>query len=727
MNLSRKIVLIIVSTFVALVCIVAATADHILLQSFLKIERGTVLNHAQQVRYMIKDRVEQVDVAARDFSEGMADLLQRGSTPQFITQHLINDNNLKRHRLDLAAMYDDNGRLILLRAIDCDKGVYRDIKPKERHDLDATFAALTMTVDSHYSGVVDIGGEAFMVSAQPVTSTEGRLRGFLLIGCFIDRDELEEILHVTGCSPTVASLAAGQMPQDMAVANAGIERGEEFVVRVLNDESVSGYFQLNGLSGKPSFIVKVIEKRMLFNQGKLSIAYVLSALIVSAAVFCGVMLLFIQGAVLKRLAALNVTVGEISRNRDISSRLDVRGGDELATLAGSINAMLDSLESAEQSLKESEERYRALFECAPDAILVIGLDGDEAGRVVAANQAAAEQHGYTVEEICGMKIFDLNTPETNAVAPEMIKEISGGSWITHEVWHIRKDGTHFPIEIHAGPFRIKGRNYILGFDRDITSRKLAEESTRTSLEQIQTLNAELARKAVDLELANKELETFNYSVSHDMRGPLTRISGYSQLLLDDDSGIDAQARTYVTRIYESICWLDEMINAMLSLAHLSRADFSPEPVDLTAICQEHFYGLSRGDQERIVEVIVAPGVAVVGDESLLKILMANLINNAWKYTSRTGQARIEFGVMTDGPDPVFFVRDNGTGFDMKDADKLFRVFSRLHDPTQFSGSGIGLATAHRIVTRHGGRMWAEGELGRGATFFFTLPPENRPV
>jgi light-regulated signal transduction histidine kinase (bacteriophytochrome) len=124
-------------------------------------------------------------------------------------------------------------------------------------------------------------------------------------------------------------------------------------------------------------------------------------------------------------------------------------------------------------------------------------------------------------------------------------------------------------------------------------------------------------------------------------------------------------------------------------------------------------------------VVVAPGVMAVGDESLLRIVVSNLINNAWKYTSRTGQPRIEFGFMTDGPVPVYFVRDNGTGFDMKDVNKLFRVFTRLHDPTQFSGSGIGLATVQRIIARHGGRIWAEGEAGCGATFFFTLAPEVR--
>jgi PAS domain S-box-containing protein len=385
--------------------------------------------------------------------------------------------------------------------------------------------------------------------------------------------------------------------------------------------------------------------------------------------------------------------------------------------------MLGSLESAEQSLKESEERYRALFERAPDSIIIIGAEGKEAGRIVAANKAAAAQHGYSVEELCSLRIFDLNTPEANLVAGEIIKKIAKGEWVTCEMWHFRKDGSQFPIEVHAGPFRIRGRNYILGFDRDITSRKLAEESDKMYLEKIRQLNAELGRQSANLALANKELETFNYSVSHDMRGPLTRISGYCQLMLEDDSGVDSQTRTYLTRIYESSCWLDEMIDAMLKLAQLSRACFSPEAVNLTEICREHLDSLLQADPARAVEVTLAPGVTVLGDESLLRILMANLINNAWKYSSRTGQARIEFGVMTDGPAPVYFVRDNGTGFDMKDADKLFQVFTRLHDPTQFSGSGIGLATVQRIITRHGGRIWAKGKVGCGATFFFTLAPD----
>jgi len=512
-------------------------------------------------------------------------------------------------------------------------------------------------------------------------------------------------------------------PEDFSRAQRSLTGGADFYSEVLDDAHIAGYTLCRDIFDKPILLLKVTDKRLVYEQGKVSIAYVVLSLVISGAVFCGVMLLFIRKTVLKRLASLSTTVRNISRDRDISARLVVHGEDELGALAVSVNTMLESLESAEQSLKESEERYRALFERAPDSIIIIGAEGEEAGRIVAANAAAAAQHGYSVAELCSMNIRDINTPEANLAAGGIMERVANGEWVTSELWHFKKDGTRFPLEVHAGPLTIKGRRYVLGFDRDITVRKLVEESDRMYLEQIRQLNAELARQAADLVTANRELETFNYSVSHDMRGPLTRISGYCQLMLEDDSGVSAQTRTYLSRIYESSCWLDEMIGSMLSLAQLARADFHPEKVNLSSLCHDQLISLSQNDPGRDVEVMVAQDVIVLGDESLLKILMSNLISNAWKYSARTGQARIEFYVIQDGEEPVYVVRDNGSGFDMKDADKLFRAFIRLHDPAQFSGCGIGLATVQRIIARHGGRIWAEGEVGRGATFFFTLAAE----
>lgn len=723
MNLSRKIILVIISTFIALIFIVAAVSDVILLSNYRQLEKNSILSHTQQVYNQIQSRLEQIDVTARDVSLATMEPLHAGRSLSAIDRRFFSEYNLKQHHLDLAALYDAGGHLVIMRRIDCETGSYCQVEESKQRLI----GTLVRESGTTSSGIMDLNGEPLMVSLKPLAATDGSSRGTLLVGCFLDKAELEQISRVTGFTAVLNSIKTGQMTPDMAQANRELEQTGGTISRVLDDFLVSGYAQLKDVHGNPSFVLKISDQRLLFQQGKTSIVSILLVLAVCGAVFCGVMLLFIRATVLKRLASLSATVGNISRNRDISSRLEVKGDDELENLAASINTMLESLESAEGALKESEERYRALFERAPDSIVIIGTEAEEAGRIVAANRAAADQHGYSVEELCAMKIFDLNTPETNLAAGEIMKRIAGGEWVTCELWHFKKDGSQFPIEVHAGPFKLGGRSYILGFDRDITARKLAEESDRMYLEQIRQLNAELARKAADLELANRELETFNYSVSHDMRGPLTRISGYCQLMLDDGAGIDPQTRTYLSRIYESICWLDDMIASMLKLSQLARAELALEPVDLSAICDELLNNLCQSEPGKTVDRAVAPGVTVHGDESFLKILMANLISNAWKYSSRNDKARIEFGVKTDGPAPVYFVRDNGVGFEMKDAGKLFRVFARLHDPTQFSGSGIGLATVQRIISRHGGRIWAEGRPGEGATFFFTLAPDIQQV
>jgi light-regulated signal transduction histidine kinase (bacteriophytochrome) len=191
-------------------------------------------------------------------------------------------------------------------------------------------------------------------------------------------------------------------------------------------------------------------------------------------------------------------------------------------------------------------------------------------------------------------------------------------------------------------------------------------------------------------------------------------------MLEDDPGIDPLTRTYLSRIYESCCWLDEMIDAMLMLSRLARTDFFPAQVNLSSIVAGVLRDLTLAEPKRAVNLNIAPDVSAIGDARMLKILIGNLLNNSWKYCGRTEVTCIEFGVLES---EVYFIRDNGVGFDMKDADKLFRVFKRLHDASQFSGNGIGLATVQRVIERHGGRVWAESEVGLGATFFFTLAPE----
>ena len=715
MTLSRKIILVIVSTFIALIFIVAATSDVILLHSFADLEQKVLRDDVSKVINEIQETFSELEGTAKDYSEQ-----KRGRSGNWLTG--LDIETFVTHRIDLIACYERSGDVIAIRTVDYHGRHFTEVSREELNSIhQAVRSIINKDGSKPWYGFTTLGGIVTQFALRPVT--DGTI---MVVGRHLDKDEISRVSSLTKFEIDVRPADRDDLPADFSKARARLQGGAEFYSAVVDADRIAGFAIFKDVYDNPLVLLKIVEERLVYKQGKVSIMYTMLALVVCGAIFCGVMLMFVRGAVLKRLSRLSATVADISRRRDISARLGTRGGvepDELDELSQAINSMLESLESAEHSLKESEERYRTLFERAPDSIFIIGTEGDEAGRIMAANSAAAEQHGYSVEELCTMKIHDLNTPECNPTANELMARIANGEWVTFEIWHTRKDGSRFPLEVHSGPLRIQGRSYILGFDRDITSRKLAEESQRIYLEQIHQLNAELGRKAVDLELANRELETFNYSVSHDMRGPLTRISGYSQLMLEDTDGLDPQYRTYLTRIYESSCWLDEMIDAMLRLSQLVSADFSPEPVNLAVLCREQLKSLQQAEPGRNVETVVEADVTVFGDEGLLRVLVNNLVNNAWKYTAPVEHARIEFGAMRGGTVPVFYIRDNGTGFDMKDAGKLFRPFSRLHDPTRFSGSGIGLATVQRIISRHGGRIWAEAEEGHGATFFFTLAPE----
>ena len=243
--------------------------------------------------------------------------------------------------------------------------------------------------------------------------------------------------------------------------------------------------------------------------------------------------------------------------------------------------------------------------------------------------------------------------------------------------------------------------------------------------EILRLNAELEQRVKErtsqLEAINHELEAFSYSVSHDLRAPLRSIRGFSEVLLERYCDkLDPPAQEFLRRSCESSRQMDALIEALLELSRVGRSQMKLHPIDLSALVLTIGAELRKNDPNRTIEFIVPPNLRVVGDERLLRVALYNLLANAWKFTVRQPQPRIEFG-FEQGETPAFFVRDNGAGFDMTYSAKLFGVFQRLHTASEFPGTGIGLATVQRIINRHGGRTWATGEINHGATFYFTLP------
>jgi light-regulated signal transduction histidine kinase (bacteriophytochrome) len=245
-------------------------------------------------------------------------------------------------------------------------------------------------------------------------------------------------------------------------------------------------------------------------------------------------------------------------------------------------------------------------------------------------------------------------------------------------------------------------------------------------EEVSRLNADLERRVAartsEFQAANQELEAFCYSVSHDLRAPLRAIDGFGNILLHDyHDGLDEQGRHYLQRIHNATQRMAQLIDDLLSLSRVTRTEMQMDEVNLSAVAQEIVASLQQMDSGRSVEVTVEEGLAARGDPPLLRQVLENLLGNAWKYTSKTPAARIGMGARNhrDGR-AVYFVEDNGAGFDMRYSDKLFGVFQRLHSASEFPGTGVGLATVQRIIRRHGGDVWAEGRVGEGATFYFSL-------
>lgn len=471
-------------------------------------------------------------------------------------------------------------------------------------------------------------------------------------------------------------------------------------------------------------LVSMAEQEILLKRDTFILQIsMLGAVVLLGAWMAGILL---SRALTQRIAATLDCVQAVEHG-DLGARVSVPSTrDELGQLQLGVNAMTARLAArmrdqlvAEDALRASESKYRRLHETMREAFVSLDMNG----QIRDFNEQFCDMVGYGNDEVQQLTMEQITPARWNQFEREILDDqvIERGYSDVYTKELRSKAGSIVPVEL---------RTFLLTDDvgrqvgtwsiiRDITERKEAEIALQRYQNHLEDL---VAMRTEALQSANRELEAFSYSVSHDLRTPLRGIDGFSQALLEDYSErLDERGRDYLSRIRKGAQRMARLIDDLLTLARVGRAELSIRQIDLSSLAQSILLELQHYEPEREVQCNVTPGMSADGDPVLLHQVLFNLFQNAWKFTKDRKPGRIDFGTVEGAVAPTFYVRDNGVGFDMRYVNRLFKPFQRLHGDQQFEGTGIGLATVARVIQRHGGTLRAEGRSGEGATFYFTLP------
>jgi PAS domain S-box-containing protein len=575
------------------------------------------------------------------------------------------------------------------------------------------------------AGATDLSRPNFLDITSEISY--GREGGYLLVDpahklivTATDKSRIMQSLAAPGANPTLDRRLEGWHGSALNNSSRG-----ELVLTSSSAIPSSGWFLIATLPATEAFApIEEVEKQVF-----------LAAVLLTLA--AGALTWWMLRRQLAPMLATVETLAGMAHAQETPPPLPVARQDEIGELVGAINALMESLRMREIALRGEIGKNRAILRNASDALTIMDRDGT----LLDFSDSFCAMLGYTREEMAGMHAsdWDCGFQDSAALKAELLRQVGCGARTEFQTRHRRRDGSTIDVEVSGMPFELEGRMVMFHASRDISVRKATEteirrlnadlenrvaERTATLDATVRDLTTEIGERTQAehaLREAIHELEAFSYSVAHDLRTPLRGISSFARLIeMHHAGGFDADGRQALQRVMSAAQKMGDLIDGLLKLAHLTRSEIAIEAVDLGALARATLEEFRTAEPGRSVRCEIPGQLVVLGDRRLLAVLLANLLGNAWKFTSQRPDACIELGVTQHEGLPAYYVRDNGAGFDIAHAADLFRPFHRMHGAGEFPGTGIGLAIVQRIVLRHGGRIWAEAAPGRGATLHFTL-------
>lgn len=683
--------------------LVALTVGFIAAKGIADLERSEAEEALVRLRAEIGEVLADLSSTARGLAgwgETLAFLQERHHT--FVVDHL-SASTLESQGLDLIAFLDREGGLVYAASRSSRQALSQD------QTADIVNAFLRRGVRSETSGLLPVGDDFYLAVYLPVTPLHApsQPQGALFLARRLDQTEQARI-----SKKIQATLALAPLMEEPSESPFDVE------VSTLGTTSIIGRSELTDIEGKRAASLTLTLPRAFFQRGRAILALSLVVLVLSGVAFSFVISWLMERTLFSRLRSLDEGVAAMERGSSPVAAPYDGDDDEISHLAHKMSALIDSERAKSRDLDESRTLFQGLFEKAAESIFLIDAEGPGVGTILAANPEAARSHGYTLEEMQKLNIFDIDAGGSEALVGEMMKRIRAGEWVRWEMEHHRKDGSVFPVEVSAGILDMRGKRVILGFDRDITERKRFEADLREARERAEE---------------GSRLKTeFLSNVTHELRTPLNSILGYAELMSDGvDGAMNDRQLDSLNRIQRNARLLLHLIEDILDFARIEseRLILEEQAFSLRETIGESVRILRVAAQRKAVELAwhVDPEIPdlLVGDEKRLVQIVVNLLDNAVKFTE-AGTVSIHAHLEENGGGPEAAVRievnDTGIGISPVFLPHIFEAFVQGDGSTsrRYGGSGLGLAIVSRLVEKMGGTIGVESEEGKGTHFTIRL-------